>query len=34
MEQENTTAAVGRYLDELPSWAGDSSAEVGRVRLR
>jgi RNA polymerase sigma-70 factor (ECF subfamily) len=27
MEQENTTAAVERYLDELPSQAGDSSAE-------
>lgn len=27
MEQENTTAAVERYLDELPSPAGDSSAE-------
>ncbi len=27
MEQENTTAAVERYLDELPSQAGDASAE-------
>jgi RNA polymerase sigma-70 factor (ECF subfamily) len=27
MEQQNTTAAVERYLDELPSQAGDSSAE-------
>jgi RNA polymerase sigma-70 factor (ECF subfamily) len=27
MEQENTTAAVERYLDELPSPPGDSSAE-------
>jgi len=27
MEHENTTAAVERYLDELPSQAGDSSAE-------
>ena len=27
MEQENTTVAVERYLDELPSPAGDSSAE-------
>ena len=27
MEQQNTTAAVERYLDELPSAAGDSSAE-------
>src|SRR5262249_1221798 len=27
MELQNTTAAVERYLDELPSQAGDSSAE-------
>jgi RNA polymerase sigma-70 factor (ECF subfamily) len=27
MEQENTTAAVERYLDELPSQPGDFSAE-------
>src|SRR5580692_8870059 len=27
MEEENTTAAVQRYLDEWPSQAGDSSAE-------
>src|SRR5262249_30052174 len=27
MEQENTTVAVERYLDELPSQAGDSAAE-------
>jgi RNA polymerase sigma factor (sigma-70 family) len=27
MEEENTTAAVQRYLDELPSPAGDSPAE-------
>src|SRR5262245_58145564 len=27
MEQENTTAAVERYLEELPSQAGDSSTE-------
>ncbi len=27
MEQQNTTAAVERYLDELPSPAGDSSTE-------
>jgi RNA polymerase sigma-70 factor (ECF subfamily) len=27
MEQENTTAAVERYLDELPSQPGDSSAD-------
>jgi RNA polymerase sigma-70 factor (ECF subfamily) len=27
MEQQNTTAAVERYLDELPSSAGDSSTD-------
>jgi RNA polymerase sigma-70 factor (ECF subfamily) len=27
MEQQNTTAAVERYLDELPSAAGDSATE-------